>query len=109
LFNLTSEERKVILFLIAIALAGIAINFFLKINSNSAKIFKADERIAKIDINQASLEDLLASRVVPQRLAEKIIAYRNEHGQFNNLEYLKRVKGIGNYRLEKLKEILFVE
>ena len=109
MFDLTSEERKVFLFLAIIALAGIGINFTLKINSSCANILKADERIAKVDINQASLEDLLANRLIPQKLAEKIIAYRNEHGQFRDLEDLKKVKGIGNYRLEKLKEILFVE
>ena len=109
MFSLTNEERKVFLFLAIIALAGMAINFALKINSSSASILKADERIAKIDINQVSLEDLLASRLIPQKLAEKIVAYRNEHGQFRDLEELREVKGIGNFRLEKLKEILFVE
>ena len=51
----------------------------------------------------------MASRLIPQKLAEKIVAYRNEHGQFRDLEELREVKGIGNFRLEKLKEILFVE
>jgi competence ComEA-like helix-hairpin-helix protein len=109
MFGFNNDERRAILFVAAVALAGIGINFCLKAYPRAEKLFKAQERMAKIDINLASIEDMLASKLVSQKLAERIVAYRNEHGQFRDFEELKAVKGIGNYRLEKLKEIFFAE
>ncbi len=109
MFNLTPEEKKVVLFLIGIALLGVGINFCLKINSPIKKFILADVNIAKINLNKACLEDLLESRALSKRLAEKIIEYRGSRGGFSDLEELKEIKGIGEYRYEKLKELFFLE
>lgn len=109
MLGFTREERRVTLFLIAIALIGVGINFSLKVNSRITRIIKVGEEITKIDINLASEEDLILNRIVSAKLAKNIIAYRNSHGPFRTPEELKEVKGIGNYRLKKLKEIFFVE
>ena len=37
-------------------------------------------------------------------LAERIIAYRTEHGPFRTVEELLEVKGIGEATLEKLRQ-----
>ena len=109
MFNLTPDERKVILFLITVALIGLGINFTIKINSPIKKFITVEANIAKLNINRVSLEDLLQGQCVSPALAKKIIAYRNAHGLFQNFEELKEVKGIGDYRYEKLKELFFVE
>ena len=109
MLSFTPDERKVILFLITVALIGLGINFTIKINSPIKKFVTVEANIAKFNINQASLEDLLQSQCVSAQIAKKIIEYRDSHGRFSDLEELKEVKGIGDYRYEKLKELFFVE
>jgi len=65
--------------------------------------------LAKLDLNRISLEDLLKTRCLPGKTAQRIIAYRMAHGAFINLDKLKEVWGIGEKRYEKLKELFFVE
>lgn len=109
MLSLTPDERKVILFLTTVALIGLGINFTIKINSPIKKFITVEANIAKLNINQVNLEDLLQSQCVTTKLAKKIIEYRDAHSQFRDLEELKKIKGIGDYRYEKLKELFFVE
>jgi len=109
MFNLTRAERQVLLFVISVALAGIGINFLAKRNSAVEKAVCQNDRLTRINLNQASLEELTAPRMISPGLAKKIIAYRTTHGQFQTLEELKEVQGIGDYRYEKLKGLFFVE
>lgn len=107
MFDLTLQERKVILFLIASALAGIGINFALKINSRAEKLVVLDRSEIKMDINRAALEDLLRTKALPEKLAKELIEYRDEHGAFSVLEEVKNIKGIGESRYKKLEEYFF--
>jgi competence ComEA-like helix-hairpin-helix protein len=109
MFSLTDEERKAILFLISIALLGLAVNFATKVNSRVKSVVANEINLAKIDINKVALEDLLYSKCISEKLAKIIIEYRDTKGFFKNLEELKEIKGIGDYRYEKLKELFFVE
>jgi len=109
MLNLTNEERKVALFLSTAALIGMGINIALKAAPVLEKVVKIDSRIAKIAINNAGYEDLLHTQRISPLLAKRIIDYRNLHGAFSSLEGLKEVKGIGDYRYEKLKEFLCLE
>jgi len=109
MFALTKEERQAILFLLAVAFIGLSINLTVKLNSHLEKIVKVDVNIAKIDINTANLDELLRSKSITKKLAQDIIQYRYLHGAFRDLEELKEIKGIGEKRYEKLKEILFVK
>ncbi len=108
MFNLTYQERQVILFLITLALTGLGINSIIKANPGIERIVKAEEDAVKIDINKATLQDLLSSQAITPKLAEKIIEYRDGNGPFRSIEYLEEIKGIGKHRLEKLKAVFFV-
>jgi len=109
MLNFTPEEKKVILFLSIIAFCGITLNYLVKINYRTKKLFYPQVRLARIDLNKISLEELIRTRCLPLRTSQRIIAYRLQHGNFSSLEALKEVKGIGDQRYEKLKEIFFVE
>lgn len=109
MFNLTRQEQQVILFLGALALIGVGIGFGLKVNARLERIMKPQEESVKIDINKAALEDLAASRIISGKLAQEIVEYRAAQGLFKSMEDLEEVKGIGKYRLEKLKEVFYVE
>lgn len=109
MFGFTHQERQVILFLSAMALLGLGINFGLKINPRLEKVIKVDKEITKLDINEVGPEDLLHLEGLRANLAKKIIAYRNSHGRFKDLEELKEIKGIGDYRYERLKELFYIK
>ena len=109
MLDLIPQERKVILFLIGVALAGIGINFTLKINSRAEKLIALDTPEIRMDINRVSLEDLLRTKAMTEKLAKKLIDYRNEHGAFSTLEQIKEIKGIGECRYKKLEEFFFAE
>ena len=109
MFDFTRQERQVILFLICLVLLGLGINFAVKINSRAEKFVKLNEDIIRIDINQAGYEDLVYVEGISPGLAKSIIDYRNEYGPFRDLEELKQVKGIGEFRYERMKDQLILE
>ena len=109
MLNFTSEEKKVILFLLAVAFCGICLSSLAKLNYRVKKMFCPQESLTKLDLNKISLEELLKTKCLPPKTARRIIEYRLEHGDFTGLDGLKEVKGIGEKRYEKLKELFFIE
>ena len=63
----------------------------------------------KIDINQATIEDLAALPAIGRKLAEKIVEDRNQNGPFKNIEDLMRVRGVKEKKLEKLRPYVQAE
>ena len=59
---------------------------------------------APVNLNQASAEELIALKGIGPKMAERIIAYREEHGPFKAVDQLVQVKGIGNVKFQKLKD-----
>lgn len=59
---------------------------------------------APVNLNQASADQLIALKGIGPKMAERIIAYRQEHGPFKTVDQLVQVKGIGNMKFQKLKD-----
>ena len=78
-------------------------------NYRIKKLFCPQVHLARINLNKASLEELISSRCLPVKTSRRIIEYRLKNGDFSSLETLKKVKGVGDKRYEKLREIFFVE
>ena len=57
-----------------------------------------------ININTASVSELITLPGIGQSKAQAIITYRTEHGAFAEKEELKNVSGIGDATYEKLKD-----
>lgn len=64
------------------------------------------ETIKKVNINLASKEELMTVNGIGATIAQAIVNYRNENGDFTCLEQLKEVTGIGNSTFEKIKDYL---
>ncbi|KXS40013.1 MAG: competence protein ComEA [Candidatus Frackibacter sp. T328-2] len=60
----------------------------------------------KININTASKKELQKLYRIGPALAERIIKYRNQHGDFSQLKELKKVSGIGKKTFQRNKEQL---
>lgn len=60
----------------------------------------------KINLNSATVEELVTINGISQTLAERIVAYRNENGEFKTLEELMNVTGIGTKTYEKIRDSL---
>ncbi|TRZ95358.1 helix-hairpin-helix domain-containing protein [bacterium] len=109
MFELTRQERQVIIFLSLVALVGLGINFLEKVSPPIRALIRCDNHFYQIDLNQATETDLLSVQLISLQLARRIIAYRASHGQFSNLEQLKEIKGIGEARYEKIKDLFFIK
>lgn len=65
--------------------------------------------IEKININTADQETLEALPGVGEKLAKKIIVYREENGLFQAVDEIVKVSGIGLKKLNQMKEFIIVE
>jgi len=64
--------------------------------------------VYRIDINKASLEDLVKLPNVGLVLANRIIEYREKKGNFQSIEELLEVKGIGEKKLASFRKYVFI-
>jgi len=60
----------------------------------------------KIDVNTATAEQLQSIKGIGVKTAAAIIAYRNAHGAFKDVEDMVKVKGIGKKKLAKIEDEL---
>lgn len=61
-----------------------------------------------LDINSATAEELTQLSGIGEHLAAEIIAYREEHGRFLNIEELMNVSGIGEATFANIREHVYV-
>jgi len=64
---------------------------------------------AKININTATVEELVQLDRVGPRYAEKIVAFRQENGLFKTSEDIMLVSGIGRKTFEINKDRIIVK
>ena len=64
---------------------------------------------APIDINRATLDDLISLPGIGPALAQRIIDYRSEHGPFQSVDELERVSGIGPLTIEGFIDAVVAE
>jgi competence protein ComEA len=61
-----------------------------------------------ININQVSNPELESLPGIGSKIAEDIINYRNNNGFFKSKEDLKNIKGIGEKKYEKIKDLISI-
>lgn len=63
----------------------------------------------KININTASLEELMQLKRIGPKYAARIVDYREKNGQFQHPKDIMQVKGIGIKTWEQNKDRIIVE
>lgn len=109
MLNLTKQERQVILFLLAIAMLGAGINFIWKTHSQIKFIPCFNENLGKLNLNQVDKSALMGVAGIGEKIAARILDYRQSHAGFKEVEELRSIKGITEHKYEKLKDSFFVE
>ncbi len=63
----------------------------------------------RIDLNAATVKELSALPGVGKKKAEAIVAYRAENGEFESVDEIRKVDGIGKKTFSKINARVVVE
>ena len=67
------------------------------------------EEAQKLELNRATQAELEALPGIGPVLAERIVAWRSANGPFVSVEQIMDVEGIGEKKLDELRESIYVE
>lgn len=110
MFNLTQQEKLVLLFIFFVTLAGLGINFGIKRIPQLQNLYDKGICLANtIDINKATYDDLVRLPNIGPALANQIIEYRSNNCNFKNIEELKKIKGLAGKRFNQIKDFLSID
>ena len=110
----TTTKGATLGYLIALA-GGVSENAdALSYNSNAILVNNAtyyiskvlDDGSKKISINKATVAELDTLPGVGSVLAKRIVAYRGSNGDFNLIEDITKVSGIGSVLFEQIKDLI---
>lgn len=102
-------------FLILALLVGVVIQGYkrhrrdLELSQLEAEIIFEPPRPEFIDLNEASAQELEVLPGIGPVLAQRIVEYREHHGEFKRLEDLLNVPGIGEYKLKAISDLVRIE
>ncbi len=122
---LTKKEKYILMFLAISAIIGISYAYYkeyyppIRIASKKErfkpKFFERKDldlmlqKEKTVNINTASLEDLMRLKGVGGVLANRIIEYRNDNGPFKDKEEIKNVTGLGDSKFNEIKDRIVTE
>lgn len=100
---LTRSDGRVILGICTLALLGLSLRLWLIVPPATWVPKAAPVELKGVDLNRASLAELLTLPGIGPVLAERIVRDRLINGPFRSVHELLRVPGIGPKLLEKLR------
>ena len=85
---------------------GLAMVLALGLSSGVALAAAKEAPAGKVNINSASVQQLSALPGVGEKLAARIVEYRQKSGGFKTVQELMNVKGVGEKNFAKLQPFL---
>src|SRR5262245_53507610 len=86
--------------------AALAVLFALGLSAGTALAAGKAAPSGKINLNSASAEQLTAVPGIGEKLAVRIVEYRQKNGSFKNVQDVMNVKGVGEKSFGKLEPFL---
>lgn len=77
--------------------------------TNQNKLTQSQKTNQLININTASVAELIQLQNIGVKKAQAIVNYRLKHGQFNSVIDLTKVKGIGQKTVDKFQHRLTIQ
>ena len=105
MLELTRQEKSVLLALSLVLFTGAVLNFvFKKYPRLNYRIDIIQEGLStdQVDLNTASLEQLLNIPYVGVKRAQSIMDYRRLQGAFKDVDEIKKIHGIGPKTYQKM-------
>lgn len=90
------KDRRPMIGLVLIAV--FALSFLSPLQAQSKATAK------KVNINTASLDELQTLPRIGEKVAQRIVDYRKEHGDFKKIEELMKVKGVGEKTFKLIRD-----
>jgi comEA protein len=97
--NMKNSQKIIGLVLVAV----FALSFLSPLQAQSKTTAK------KVNINTANLEELQTLPRIGEKVAQRIIDFRKEHGPFKKIEELMKVQGVGEKIFKQIKDKIEVE
>lgn len=69
----------------------------------------SEHKSDKLNINTASAEELCDLPGIGKVLSERIVGYRESHGNFASIEDITNVSGIGKKKLAAMRDLICAE
>ena len=73
------------------------------------KVKVATASTASVNINTADVKELMTLDGIGHKVAEKIVQYRDAHGEFKKADEIRKVDGVGHGLWEKNRERIVVK
>lgn len=133
-FAFTKNEQKVFLFLAMVLLSGVAIKVYKTyvippnvgefdyavsdsifnersraLNDDTLSSRSKMVRAHKVNLNTATKTELMTLPGIGEATAERIILFREEQRSFKTISDIRKVKGIGEKKFDKLKPYIEVK
>lgn len=77
--------------------------------SSAARTPTAKASTGKINVNTATLEELDTLPGIGPAIAQRIIDYRTQNGDFKKIDNLKNVRGIGDALFNQIKDLVALQ
>ncbi len=73
------------------------------------KVNNVQQHAQIININRASVDQLITLKGIGQKKAQAIVAFRTKNGNFKKVEDVMLVKGIGQKMFDKMRKFITVK
>lgn len=106
---LTREEKRIFLCIGLVILIGVCFRYVTEIHppiKSWTTAMESERLYPKIDVNRATLEELVAIPHIGPAIAGRILDVRKTQGPFTDLGQLKNISGIGPKKFKTMIKYL---